>query len=97
MVYDIVVVGAGIAGLTSSAFLSKSGFSVLICEKEDKVGGLINSFNRGGFVNNPAAGEASKESLPLSLGGGDFGAASTAASLPTDFFSVAASQTPHPS
>jgi phytoene dehydrogenase-like protein len=50
MHYDTVVVGAGIAGLTASAFLSKSGRSVLLLEKQEKVGGLINSFKREGFT-----------------------------------------------
>ncbi len=50
MNYDAIVVGGGIAGLTSGAYLSKAGQSVLICEKEDKCGGLINSFERDGFI-----------------------------------------------
>jgi len=50
MNYDVIIVGGGIAGLTAGAYLSKSGHSVLICEKEDKCGGLVNSFERDGFV-----------------------------------------------
>ena len=50
MNYDIVVVGGGIAGLTASAFSAKSGHSVLLLEKDEKVGGCINSFERNGFV-----------------------------------------------
>lgn len=50
MNYDVIVVGGGIAGLTAGAYLARSGHSVLICEKEDKCGGLINSFERDGFV-----------------------------------------------
>lgn len=50
MHYDIIVVGAGIAGLTASAFLAKSGHSVLLLEKDEKVGGCINSFERDGFI-----------------------------------------------
>lgn len=50
MNYDVVIVGGGIAGLTAAAYLSKAGYSVLICEKEDKCGGLINSFERDGIV-----------------------------------------------
>lgn len=50
MNYDVIIVGGGIAGLTAGAYLAKSGHSVLICEKEDKCGGLINSFERDGFV-----------------------------------------------
>jgi phytoene dehydrogenase-like protein len=39
--YDVIIVGAGIAGLTSAAFLSKSGCRVLLIEKENKNGGLL--------------------------------------------------------
>ena len=36
MVYDAVVVGAGLAGLVSAAYLSKKGAKVLLCEKGKK-------------------------------------------------------------
>ena len=49
MKYDAIVVGGGIAGLTSAAFLAKAGRSVLLCEKEDACGGLLNTFERDGF------------------------------------------------
>lgn len=49
MNYDVVIVGGGMAGLTSAAYLSKDGYSVLVCEKENKVGGLVNSFDFKGF------------------------------------------------
>lgn len=49
MEYDAIVVGGGIAGLTSAAFLSKAGRSVLVCEKQNTCGGLINMFERDGF------------------------------------------------
>ena len=50
MDFDIVVVGGGIAGLTSAAYLCKSGYKVLVCEKEKKTGGLVNSFDFNGFT-----------------------------------------------
>ena len=50
MNFDVVVVGGGMAGLTSAAYLCKSGYKVLICEKEHKVGGLVNSFDYKGFI-----------------------------------------------
>ena len=49
MKYDAIVVGGGIAGLTSVAFLAKAGQSVLLCEKENTCGGLLNTFERDGF------------------------------------------------
>lgn len=48
--YDVIVVGAGIAGLTSAAYLTKAGYSTLLCEKSDHPGGLVGSFTRQGFT-----------------------------------------------
>ncbi len=50
MKYDAIVVGGGIAGLTAAAYLAKAGHSTLLCEKENACGGLVNSFERDGFV-----------------------------------------------
>ena len=50
MNYDVVIVGGGIAGLTSGCYLSKSGYKVLLCEKEKKTGGLVQSFDYKGFI-----------------------------------------------
>ncbi len=50
MNYDAIVVGGGIAGLTAAAYLSKAGHSTLLCEKGSACGGLVNSFERDGFV-----------------------------------------------
>jgi phytoene dehydrogenase-like protein len=48
--YDAIIVGGGIAGLTTTAYLTKAGVKVLLCEKEKKTGGLVNSFDYKGFV-----------------------------------------------
>lgn len=50
MNYDAIVVGGGIAGLTAAAFLSRAGCNTLICEKERACGGLVNTFERDGFI-----------------------------------------------
>jgi phytoene dehydrogenase-like protein len=50
MEYDAVVVGGGIAGLITTAYLAKAGLNTLLCEKEPACGGLVNSFTRDGFV-----------------------------------------------
>jgi phytoene dehydrogenase-like protein len=46
--YQTIVVGGGIAGLTAAAFVAKAGQSVALFEKQDKVGGLIQTFQRNG-------------------------------------------------
>lgn len=50
MKYDAIIVGGGIAGLTSAAFLAKKGYSVLVCEKQKQIGGLVSSFYYDGFL-----------------------------------------------
>ncbi len=44
--YDVVVIGAGIGGLTSAALLARSGKSVLVIERHDRVGGYAHAFKR---------------------------------------------------
>ncbi|MDP3436992.1 MAG: SDR family NAD(P)-dependent oxidoreductase [Bacteroidales bacterium] len=48
-IYDTIVVGGGIAGLTSAAYLSRAGERVLLIEKNRELGGLVNSFTHNGF------------------------------------------------
>jgi phytoene dehydrogenase-like protein len=50
LAYDVLVVGAGMAGLTAAAYLAKAGLKALLCEKENQTGGLVNSFEYKGFV-----------------------------------------------
>jgi len=47
--YDTIVVGGGIAGLTSAVYLARGGQKVLLVEKNKEFGGLVNSFSRDGF------------------------------------------------
>jgi all-trans-retinol 13,14-reductase len=47
--YSTIVVGGGIAGLTSAAYLAREGEKVLLIEKNKECGGLVNSFTRDGF------------------------------------------------
>jgi phytoene dehydrogenase-like protein len=48
--YDAIVVGGGITGLTSAVYLAKGGAKTLLLEKNDRCGGLVNSFSREGFL-----------------------------------------------
>ena len=47
--YNTIIVGGGMAGLTSAAYLSRAGQKVLLIEKNAECGGLVNSFMRDGF------------------------------------------------
>jgi len=47
--YNTIIVGGGIAGLTSAAYLSREGHKILLIEKNRECGGLVNSFTRDGF------------------------------------------------
>ena len=45
----IVIVGAGMAGLTTGAYLVKAGYDVQILEKNERTGGLLGTINKNGF------------------------------------------------
>ena len=47
--YDTIVIGSGIAGLTTAAFLSKEGKSVLVLERHYTAGGFTHVFKRKGY------------------------------------------------
>lgn len=46
----ILIVGGGMAGLTAAAYVCQAGHKVVLLEKQDKVGGLVNSFQDQGFT-----------------------------------------------
>lgn len=47
--YDVIIIGAGIGGLTAGAILSKNGKKVLVFEKNPMPGGYAVNFKRGSF------------------------------------------------
>ena len=47
---EVVIVGAGIAGLTAGKILSQKGKEVLLIEKSDQVGGRVRTDHHEGFL-----------------------------------------------
>jgi phytoene dehydrogenase-like protein len=47
--YHTLVVGGGMAGLTSATYLAREGHRVLLIEKNRECGGLVSTFSRDGF------------------------------------------------
>jgi len=51
--YDVIICGSGIGGLSAAAVLSNQGMSILVIEKQNKIGGYAQSFSRKGFTFTP--------------------------------------------
>ncbi len=48
--YDVIVVGAGLGGMTAASLLAKRGLAVLMIEQQGKPGGSCTSFRRDGVT-----------------------------------------------
>ncbi len=48
-IYDILVIGSGMGGMTSAALLSKAGFRVLVVERMPRIGGRCSTIDYKGF------------------------------------------------
>lgn len=47
---EVLIIGAGLTGLSLGYFLTKAGKKVVILEKEDKTGGVITTMSENGFI-----------------------------------------------
>lgn len=52
--HDVVVIGAGLAGLSTAALLAAAGFDVALLERNSFIGGYAQSFERDGLRFDPA-------------------------------------------
>jgi len=48
--YDVIIIGAGMGGLSAGAHLASSGLKVLVLEQHHKVGGCTTNFTRGDYT-----------------------------------------------
>ncbi|MCX8044432.1 MAG: NAD(P)/FAD-dependent oxidoreductase [Desulfobacterota bacterium] len=55
--YDVVIIGAGMGGLSCGAWLARHGMSVLVVEQNSAVGGFCSTYRRGDFHFTVAASE----------------------------------------
>lgn len=49
MEYDVIVIGAGLGGLSAGATIASRGYKTLVLEQTGSVGGCASSFNANGF------------------------------------------------
>ncbi|NLC70747.1 MAG: NAD(P)/FAD-dependent oxidoreductase [Desulfuromonadaceae bacterium] len=49
MIFDTVIIGSGVSGLTTALILSRLGRRVAVVEKSEKAAPLVRGFNRGGI------------------------------------------------
>jgi len=47
--YDVVIIGGGISGLTSSALFSRAGLRCCVLEMDNRPGGYLAGFRRKDF------------------------------------------------
>src|ERR1700749_891072 len=65
---DIIVIGAGAAGLMATPSLSKAGYRVTILEARNRCGGRIHTLNHESFFKNAELGaEFVHGDLPVTL------------------------------
>ncbi len=50
MKYDVIIIGAGLGGLTAGAKLTREGKKVMVIEQHSKAGGCATTFKRGDLI-----------------------------------------------
>jgi diapolycopene oxygenase len=45
----VIVIGAGLGGISAAVSLASAGFEVELCEKNERIGGKLNLLERDGF------------------------------------------------
>ena len=48
--YDVIVIGAGLGGLTAAALLARAGRKTLVIERNRSVGGAASTYKVGDLV-----------------------------------------------
>ncbi|AEV19300.1 hypothetical protein GTCCBUS3UF5_19920 [Geobacillus thermoleovorans CCB_US3_UF5] len=48
--YDVIVIGAGMGGLSAATYLAQEGYSVLVLERHYRAGGYAHSFRRKKYI-----------------------------------------------
>ncbi len=62
---EIVIIGAGLTGLTLAYYLAKKGKNIVLLEKDEEVGGVIKTKKENGFIfeNGPTTGVLGSEEI----------------------------------
>jgi len=47
---DVIIIGAGVGGLSAAAYLARAGRKVIVLEQDSHIGGTAHVFKRGGFT-----------------------------------------------
>jgi oxygen-dependent protoporphyrinogen oxidase len=48
--FDVIVLGAGLTGLTTSYYLNKTGLKIKVIDIKPQIGGVISTHEKNGFL-----------------------------------------------